>query len=84
MTEQLDGQSAQNKDFTPEQLHEIEVVELAIRDLWELKKVFDRHRAKDAKPLNFDSLLRKENYRNQVIEKLLLKYLEPGNIYNSF
>ncbi len=70
MTEQLDGQVAQHQDFMPEQLHEIEVVELAIRDLWDLKKVFDRNRAKDAKPLNFDSLLRKEKYRNQVVEKL--------------
>ena len=69
MAEQIDGQNAQTPDFTPEQLHEIEMVEAAIADLWDLKKYLIEIVLK-SETLNFDALLRKETYRNQVLEKL--------------
>ncbi|NRA40732.1 MAG: hypothetical protein HRU21_00350 [Pseudomonadales bacterium] len=70
MTDDSSAEQAEQAPFTAEQQHEIEVVELAIRDLWDLKKGYEQHKAADAKPLNFDALLRQAKYRNQVIDKL--------------
>lgn len=54
-------------DANTEQFANIEEV---IRDLWELKKLFDRHSAEHVKPLNFDHLLRQQSYRDKVLERL--------------
>lgn len=53
-----------------DQVFDQDEIESITRELWDLKKLYDRNRKEGSKPLNFDKLLRDQVYRDKVLGKL--------------